>query len=160
MPYTQNINLFKFYAYNINNTTNMLDLQLPYLYTLLYKLKLSTIIFNLYKFCKFNHCAKVTYCKSVGSTAKIITHNKFKLLTRVKLPSKKYIYVNSLLLCFIYLNGIFKIEESRKIPKSSIKRIKGYKPAVRGIAKNPIDHPHGGNTNTIKIKKNPWGKFN
>ena len=149
-----NINLFKFYSHNTNNITSVIDLQLPYLYAVLYKLKLSTIIFNLYQFCNINHKAKITYCKSPGSTAKIITHNKFKLLTYVKLPSKKSIYINSILCCFISFNNIFKIEEPRKIPKSSINIIKGYKSSVRGVAKNSIDHPHGGNTNSIKIKKN------
>jgi ribosomal protein L2 len=23
---------------------------------------------------------------------------------------------------------------------------------------NPIDHPHGGNTKSIKLQKTPWGK--
>ena len=161
IPYSQNVNLFKFYMHNITTLNSIIDLQLPYLFSFLYKLKLSTIIFNLYKFCNNNYLnTKITYCRSLGSTAKIITHNKIKLLTYVKLPSNVYIYINSMLCCFISFNPIFKIEERRKIPKASIKHIKGYKSAVRGVAKNPIDHPHGGNTNSIKIKKNPWGKNN
>lgn len=31
------------------------------------------------------------------------------------------------------------------------------KPSVRGIAKNPTDHPHGGRTNTIRSPQTPWG---
>lgn len=84
-------------------------------------------------------------------------HVKNKLLTNILLPSNKKIHLNFMLICFIYYNQIFKIEEARKIPKASIKFKLGFKPKVRGIAKNAVDHPHGGNTNIIKIKKNPWG---
>ena len=34
----------------------------------------------------------------------------------------------------------------------------GKKPMVRGVAKNPIDHPHGGRTKTIHYPRTPWGK--
>lgn len=30
---------------------------------------------------------------------------------------------------------------------------------VRGIAKNPIDHPNGGNSNTKGSLRTPWGLF-
>ena len=34
----------------------------------------------------------------------------------------------------------------------------GRKPIVRGVAKNPFDHPHGGRTKTIHYPRTPWGK--
>ena len=34
----------------------------------------------------------------------------------------------------------------------------GRKPIVRGVARNPIDHPHGGRTKSIKYPRTPWGK--
>ena len=34
----------------------------------------------------------------------------------------------------------------------------GKKPKVRGVAKNPTDHPHGGRTKAIKYPRTPWGK--
>jgi large subunit ribosomal protein L2 len=34
----------------------------------------------------------------------------------------------------------------------------GFKPTVRGVAMNPVDHPHGGRTNSIKYPRTPWGK--
>lgn len=160
LPYAHNFNLFKFYM--LNNCTNrdITKLKIPYLYNILSKLKLSTIIFNIYINLYNLSISKIVYCKSVGSVAKIIMHNKHKLLTYINLPSKKKKYISSINYCFIYFNQIFKIEESRKIPKASIKLICGYKSSVRGVAKNSIDHPHGGNTNIIKIKKNPWGRNN
>ena len=158
IPYMQNVNLFKFYFNTTSKVYNMLDLKLPYLYSYIYKLKLSTIIFNISQPNKNNtYISKTMYCRSLGSVAKLIAHNYVKLLSHIILPSKKKIYINSLHTSFIYYTPIFKVEESRKIPKASIKHKLGYKPHVRGIAKNAVDHPHGGNTNIIKVKKNPWG---
>ena len=37
-------------------------------------------------------------------------------------------------------------------------KIKGLRPKVRGIAKNPNDHPHGGRTKTILRPRTPWAK--
>lgn len=34
----------------------------------------------------------------------------------------------------------------------------GKKPKVRGVAKNPIDHPHGGKKKSVKYQRTPWGK--
>lgn len=31
--------------------------------------------------------------------------------------------------------------------KAGVKRNKGIRPTVRGVAMNPVDHPHGGRTN-------------
>lgn len=35
--------------------------------------------------------------------------------------------------------------------------LRGRKSTVRGVAKNPNDHPHGGRTNTVLRPKTPWG---
>jgi hypothetical protein len=34
----------------------------------------------------------------------------------------------------------------------------GQRPKVRGVAMNPVDHPHGGRTKSIRLPKTPWGK--
>jgi large subunit ribosomal protein L2 len=34
----------------------------------------------------------------------------------------------------------------------------GKKPRVRGVARNPVDHPHGGRTKTLAYPRTPWGK--
>lgn len=35
---------------------------------------------------------------------------------------------------------------------------KGLKPLTRGVAKNPVDHPHGGRNKAIRYQRTPWGK--
>jgi len=36
---------------------------------------------------------------------------------------------------------------------------KGFRPVVRGVAKNPVDHPHGGRTKSNSPEKTPWGRI-
>ena len=49
-----------------------------------------------------------------------------------------------------------------RVGKAGRKRHMGIKPTVRGKAKNPVDHPHGGgeghNPIGLKRPKTPWGK--
>nr|AHA41663.1 ribosomal protein L2 [Acavomonas peruviana] len=42
--------------------------------------------------------------------------------------------------------------------KASYFLFKGFKPVVRGVAKNPVDHPHGGRTNGGRPSVSPWGR--
>ena len=49
----------------------------------------------------------------------------------------------------------------RKLGKAGAKRWRGVRPTVRGVAMNPIDHPHGGGegkTSTGGPPRTPWGK--
>jgi large subunit ribosomal protein L2 len=42
--------------------------------------------------------------------------------------------------------------------KAGYWKIYGKKPLVRGVAMNPVDHPHGGRGKSIKYPRTPWGK--
>jgi large subunit ribosomal protein L2 len=44
------------------------------------------------------------------------------------------------------------------IGKAGTNRLLGNRPSVRGIAMNPVDHPHGGRTNGGMPSVTPWGK--
>ena len=55
-------------------------------------------------------------------------------------------------------NGEHNLEKSGKAGRS---RWLGRRPRVRGVAMNPIDHPHGGGegrTGEGRVPVNPWGK--
>jgi large subunit ribosomal protein L2 len=41
--------------------------------------------------------------------------------------------------------------------KSGYWRSFGVKPIVRGVAMNPVDHPHGGRTKAVRYQRTPWG---
>jgi len=48
----------------------------------------------------------------------------------------------------------------RKIGKAGAQRWRGIRPTVRGVAMNPVDHPHGGGegrTGEGRVPVNPWG---
>lgn len=49
----------------------------------------------------------------------------------------------------------------RKIGKAGATRWRGIRPTVRGVAMNPIDHPHGGGegrTGEGRVPVSPWGQ--
>lgn len=65
--------------------------------------------------------------------------------------------------CYATLGQVSNFEHgSIKIGKAGRKRRMGRRPAVRGTAMNPIDHPHGGGEGSqpigLKYPKTPWGK--
>jgi large subunit ribosomal protein L2 len=48
----------------------------------------------------------------------------------------------------------------RKLGKAGAKRWRGFRPTVRGVAMNPVDHPHGGGegrTSGGRHPVTPWG---
>ncbi len=51
--------------------------------------------------------------------------------------------------------------QNQSIGKAGRKRWMGIKPTVRGVAMNPVDHPHGGGegkTSGGRHPVTPWGK--
>lgn len=49
----------------------------------------------------------------------------------------------------------------RKIGKAGANRWRGIRPTVRGVAMNPVDHPHGGGegrTGEGRVPVSPWGQ--
>ena len=54
-------------------------------------------------------------------------------------------------------NNIWKYKEI--VGKAGRNIQLGYKSSVRGVAMNPVDHPHGGRTKTNSPERTPWGKI-
>ena len=79
--------------------------------------------------------------RSAGSKAKLL--RKYDKYGLISLPSgeKKLL----LLSCFATIgmpsNSLYLFKKDYKAGNS---RLKNIRPKVRGVAKNPIDHPHGG----------------
>ena len=99
----------------------------------------------------------IQYARSSGSYAKILTLNLARHVALVKLPSgvKKYFSIYA-----IALSNSATLPNKKKLSfrQSGFFRSIGHKSQVRGVAKNPIDHPHGGRTKSIKYPRTPWGK--
>jgi large subunit ribosomal protein L2 len=64
--------------------------------------------------------------------------------------------------CMATIGAVSNPDQSNiKIGKAGRKRWLGKRPAVRGVAMNPVDHPHGGGegrTSGGRHPVTPWGK--
>jgi large subunit ribosomal protein L2 len=96
--------------------------------------------------------------RSAGASAVIMA--KEGGFARVKLPSGeiRLIHVE----CMATIGQLGNLEhEGITIGKAGRKRWMGRRPKVRGVAMNPIDHPHGGGEGKSsggRHPSTPWGK--
>jgi len=97
------------------------------------------------------------YCRGTGCYAKLVS-KKLCGTVRIDLKrSKKVIFLKNFTISTIGI--IMKRTDSyEKYKKAGNLRHLGWRPVVRGIAKNPVDHPHGGRTKTC-VPVTPWGKL-
>ena len=99
--------------------------------------------------------SKISFARSAGTYCQII--QKQVNSCKVKLPSGSVISVpiNSL----ATLGSISNSQQNLvNVGKAGRNRLKGIRPTVRGVAMNPVDHPHGGRTNGGRPSVTPWGK--
>lgn len=98
----------------------------------------------------------VQYVRSAGCSARVVSVDKSTHSALVRLPSgvRKFFSIHSLA-----LPGPSALKVKRKLTntRSGFWRSFGLKPIVRGVARNPVDHPHGGRTKAIKYPRTPWG---
>ena len=95
--------------------------------------------------------------RSAGSYARIMA--KENNLVSLKLPSGEVRMVMDTCLATIGSVGN-KTHENIKIGKAGRSRWLGKRPKVRGVAMNPVDHPHGGGegkTSGGRHPVSPWG---
>jgi len=104
-------------------------------------------------------CWLMNYAHSGGTYIQILRHRQ--LMTKIRLPSKKERWVSSYFLATIGLNGNSKYKQ-QKLTKAGDRLFLGRRPVVRGVAMNPIDHPHGGGqgkTSGGRPSCTPWGQL-
>ena len=95
--------------------------------------------------------------RSAGSYARIMA--KEDRMITLKLPSGEMRMVEENCLATIGVVGN-KNHENIKIGKAGRSRWLGKRPKVRGVAMNPVDHPHGGGegkTSGGRHPVSPWG---
>ncbi|EQC52740.1 50S ribosomal protein L2 [Bacteriovorax sp. DB6_IX] len=95
--------------------------------------------------------------RSAGSYAQIMAkEGKFALL---RMPSGELRKVE--VVCMATIGQVGNLDhEKRNIGKAGRKRKLGFRPTVRGVAMNPVDHPHGGGegrTSGGRHPVTPWG---
>lgn len=99
------------------------------------------------------------FVKSAGSGAAVLAHEGEYV--QVVLPSSEVRRFHGDVMASI--GQLSNVEHSSiKIGKAGRRRLLGWRPAVRGTAMNPVDHPHGGGEGRqgigLKYPKTPWGK--
>lgn len=88
---------------------------------------------------KFNKGAQLI--RAAGSYATIISKLNDFVIIKLKSGEIRKIHGNCMATIGTVSNFTFGF---RKFMKAGYYRLKGWKPVVRGVAMNPIDHPHGG----------------
>ena len=97
------------------------------------------------------------YARAGGTSLQILRHRQG--YTQVKLPSKRQLWVKSTELCVVGQNANSRVKFIRYQKAGSLLRL-GRRPRVRGVAMNPVDHPHGGGQGkTSGLGYSPWGQL-
>ena len=95
--------------------------------------------------------------RSAGSFAQLLA--KEGRYAQIKLPSGEVRMI--LQACYATIGQIGNLDhENINIGKAGRKRWLGFRPKVRGVAMNPVDHPHGGGegrTSGGRHPVTPWG---
>jgi large subunit ribosomal protein L2 len=88
----------------------------------------------------------------------MIQFNLEKKLSFVQLPTKKTFWVSWY--CVGTSGRASNIESNKQfLTKAGINRHKNIRPTVRGVAMNPVDHPHGGRCKTNSPEVTPWSRI-
>nr|AKI85067.1 ribosomal protein L2 [Melianthus villosus] len=101
--------------------------------------------------------------RAAGTSAKIMKEPTSRYVS-IKLPSGKEKLIDTR--CRATVGQVSNPSHSgKKLRKAGQSRWLGRRPVVRGVAMNPVDHPHGGGEGRSKSSGNhnrcsvtPWGK--
>ena len=97
--------------------------------------------------------------RSAGASAQLIERNPFT--AQIKLKSGEIRMIPSA--CLATVGSVSNPDHANtQKGKAGVNRWLGRRPVVRGVAMNPIDHPHGGGegrTSGGRHPSSPWGKL-
>lgn len=110
------------------------------------------------------HCIEMTpgkgaqMVRSAGASAQLLAREGTYAQVRLRSGEIRRVHVE----CRATVGEVGNEEHSlRKIGKAGAQRWRGVRPTVRGVAMNPVDHPHGGGegrTGTGRVPVSPWGQ--
>ncbi len=96
--------------------------------------------------------------RSAGSFAQLVGRDGAYAIIRLGSGEQRLIHGN----CMASVGAVSNPDQSNiKLAKAGRKRWLGKRPCVRGVAMNPVDHPHGGGegkTSGGRHPVTPWGK--
>ena len=95
--------------------------------------------------------------RSAGTSTQLLAREGSYAQVRLRSGEIRKVHVD----CRATIGEVGNEEHSlEKTGKAGRVRLKGIKPTVRGVAMNPVDHPHGGGegrTGTKRDPVSPWG---
>lgn len=99
-----------------------------------------------------------TIARAAGTSCLLLDTNHSTNTSLVRIPTGKHMRVSSY--CAVVLGkNHHKYANKVTIGKCGNNIKRGFKSKVRGVAMNPVDHPHGGRTKTNSPEKSLWGKI-
>jgi large subunit ribosomal protein L2 len=97
--------------------------------------------------------------RSAGTSATLLAREGTYAQVRMRSGEVRKIHIECRATIGEVANGEHNL---RVIGKAGVKRWMGIRPTVRGVAMNPVDHPHGGGegrTGTGGEPRDPWGNL-
>jgi len=99
---------------------------------------------------------KKKYALSAGTYCRLVQVDNEKQIISVRLPTLQIKQFNFNTFVTMGRNSNIFLNK-QVIGKSGLNRLNGIRPTTRGVAMNPVDHPHGGRTKTNRPEVSPWG---
>ena len=97
--------------------------------------------------------------RSAGTSATLLAREGTYAQVRMRSGEVRKIHIE----CRATIGEVANEEHSlRRLGKAGVKRWMGIRPTVRGVAMNPVDHPHGGGegrTGEGRHAVDPWGNL-
>ena len=95
--------------------------------------------------------------RSAGAAIQLVAREGEYAQLRLRSGEVRKVHIE----CRATIGEVGNAEHSlRKLGKAGAKRWRGWRPTVRGVAMNPVDHPHGGGegrTSGGRHPVSPWG---
>ena len=95
--------------------------------------------------------------RSAGTSAQLVAREGAYATLRLRSGEMRKIHID----CRATIGEVSNSEHNlRSLGKAGAKRWRGVRPTVRGVAMNPVDHPHGGgegHTSGGRHPCSPWG---
>lgn len=110
------------------------------------------------------HCIEIMpgkgaqLARAAGTSVQLLAREGSYAQVRMRSGEIRRIHID----CRATIGEVGNEENSlRKIGKAGANRWRGIRPTVRGVAMNPVDHPHGGGegkTGEGRVPVSPWGQ--
>jgi len=96
--------------------------------------------------------------RAAGTFVQVVGRDKGMVIIRLNSGEQRYVRSE----CMATVGAVSNPDNSNQnLGKAGRNRWLGYRPLTRGVAKNPVDHPHGGGegrTSGGRHPVTPWGK--